>query len=66
KKENKFAIILNKEVKITNEPNSSAVLKFALHEGTKVRIVEANGDWVLIKLENGNEGWIKQSEIGII
>ncbi len=66
KKENKFAIILNKEVKINNEPNTSAILKFALHEGTKVRIVEVNGDWVLIKLENGNEGWIKQSEIGII
>lgn len=66
KKENKFAIILLKEVKITNEPNAGATMKFALHEGTKVRIVEANSDWVLIKLDNGNEGWVKQSEVGII
>ncbi len=66
KKENKFAIILVKEIKITNEPNISASLKFTLHEGTKVRIVEANSDWVLIKIDNGNEGWVKQSEIGII
>ncbi|MDZ4663624.1 MAG: tetratricopeptide repeat protein [Bacteroidota bacterium] len=66
KKENKFAIILLKEVKITNEPNSGATMKFALHEGTKVRIVEANSDWVLIKLDNGNEGWVKQTEVGII
>lgn len=66
KKENKFAIVIAKEVKITNEPNQSAVLKFTLHEGTKVRIVEANNDWVLIKIDNGNEGWVKQSEIGII
>ncbi len=64
--ENKFAIILNREVKIINEPNKSGVLKFTLHEGTKVRIVEATGDWILIKLENGNEGWVKQSEVGII
>lgn len=66
KKENKFAIILLKEVKITNEPNSTATMKFALHEGTKVRIVEVNSDWVLIKLDNGNEGWVKQAEVGII
>lgn len=66
KKENKFAIILLKEVKITNEPNATATMKFALHEGTKVRIVEANSDWVLIKLDNGNEGWVKQAEVGII
>ncbi len=66
KKENKFAIVIAREVKITNEPNQSAVLKFTLHEGTKVRIVEANNDWVLIKIDNGNEGWVKQSDIGII
>ncbi|MBK7818976.1 MAG: hypothetical protein IPJ60_16630 [Sphingobacteriaceae bacterium] len=66
KKENKFAIVLLKEVKITNEPNAGATMKFALHEGTKVRIVEANSDWVLIKLDNGNEGWVKQTEVGII
>lgn len=66
KKENKFAIILAKEVKITNEPNATGSMKFSLHEGTKVRIVEANSDWVLIKIDNGNEGWVKQAEIGII
>ncbi len=66
KKENKFAIVLLKEIKITNEPNAGATMKFALHEGTKVRIVEANSDWVLIKLDNGNEGWVKQTEVGII
>lgn len=66
KKENKFAIVLAKEIKITNEPNATASMKFSLHEGTKVRIVEANSDWVLIKIDNGNEGWVKQSEIGII
>ena len=66
KKENKFAIILVKEIKITNEPTAGASIKFTLHEGTKVRIVEANNDWVLIKIDNGNEGWVKQTEIGII
>lgn len=66
KSENKFAIVLEKEVKIMNEPNATATAKFRLHEGTKVRVVENNGDWMLIKLENGNEGWLKSLELGII
>ncbi len=66
KYDNKFAIITAKETKIMNEPTASGTSKFSLHEGTKIRIVENNGDWVLIKLDNGNEGWVKLQEIGII
>jgi tetratricopeptide (TPR) repeat protein len=66
KYENKFAIILSKECRIMNEPTPSATSKFSLHEGTKIRVVENNGDWVLIKLDNGNEGWVKLDEVGII
>jgi tetratricopeptide (TPR) repeat protein len=66
KYENKFAIILSKEVRIMNEPTLTATSKFNLHEGTKIRVVESNGDWVLIKLDNGNEGWVKLADVGII
>ncbi len=64
--ENKFAIILTKEIRIMNEPTAMAKMKFALHEGTKIRVVENNGDWLLIKLDNGNEGWVKINDVGII
>ena len=66
KVENKFAIITSKEVKIMNEPTTTASSKFSLHEGTKIRVVENNGNWLLIKLDNGNEGWLKVSDVGII
>jgi len=66
KYENKFAIILSKDVKIMNEPTISGSSKFNLHEGTKIRVVESNGDWLLIKLDNGNEGWLKMLDVGII
>ncbi|WP_317900172.1 tetratricopeptide repeat protein [Aurantibacillus circumpalustris] len=66
KYENKFAIILAKEIKIMNEPTALAKVKFSLHEGTKIRVVENNGDWLLIKLDNGNEGWVKINDVGII
>lgn len=66
KVKNKYAIILTSQVNIMNEPNSAATNKFTLHEGTKVKVIENNGDWVLIKLENGNEGWVRLNNVGII
>lgn len=66
KYENKFAIITATEVKIMNEPTESAKTAFTLHEGTKIRVLENNGDWVLIKLDNGNEGWLRISDVGVI
>lgn len=66
KYENKFAIITAAEVKIMNEPTESAKTAFTLHEGTKIRVLESNGDWVLIKLDNGNEGWLRLSDVGVV
>ncbi len=60
-----FAIIINKESKIYEEPNSLSKSKFSLHEGTKVSVLETNKEWTNIKLENGNEGWIKTTEVGL-
>lgn len=65
KQQIKFAIIINRESKIFEEPNSSSKSKFNLHEGTKVKVLETNSDWTNIKLENGNEGWVKTHEVGL-
>lgn len=66
KNQNKYAIITTAEVKISNEPIEGSKSKFVLHEGTKIRVVETSGNWVLIKLDNGNEGWVHNVDIGII
>jgi len=63
--ENKFAIITAPQAKVFTEPTLASVSKFGLHEGTRVKILDLNADWVLIKLENGNEGWLKTNEVGI-
>lgn len=60
-----FAIILNRESKIHEEPNLESGSKFSLHEGTKVSVLETNSTWTNIKIENGNEGWVKTSDIGL-
>jgi tetratricopeptide (TPR) repeat protein len=66
KNNNKFAIILSSEISIQNEPQEGGTVKFKLHEGTKVRVIRANGDWSLIALDNGNEGWVPVKSIGVI
>lgn len=65
KKEVNFAIITYRESKIHEEPNITSKTKFSLHEGTKVSVLETNPEWTNIKLENGNEGWLKTSEVGL-
>lgn len=65
KTENNFAVITTPQVKIYTEPSATSTSKFNLHEGTRVKIIELNADWVLIKLENGNEGWLKLTDVGV-
>ena len=60
-----FGIITERETKIQEEPNAGKASKFSLHEGTKVKVIETNPEWTNIKLENGNEGWVKTSDIGL-
>ncbi len=65
KQEVNFAIVTNRESRIHEEPIVTSKTKFSLHEGTKVGVLETNTEWTNIKLENGNEGWIKTTEIGL-
>ncbi|MES2566945.1 MAG: tetratricopeptide repeat protein [Bacteroidota bacterium] len=65
KQELNFAVILNRESKIHEEPFITSKTKFSLHEGAKVNVLESNPEWTNIKLENGNEGWINTNEVGL-
>ncbi len=65
KQQHNFAIITAAQTKVFIEPTQAASSKFSLHEGTRVRLLELNADWVLIKLENGNEGWLKATDVGV-
>jgi tetratricopeptide (TPR) repeat protein len=41
-----------------SSPDSSGTDLFVLHEGTKVTLQDAVGDWIEIKLSDGNKGWV--------
>ena len=53
-----YGIIYLKEIEVWSEPNKLSELKFLLHEGTKVELINQAQDWTNIKLENGTTGWL--------
>lgn len=60
------AIIMSPSVTIKSSPSQSGTDLFILHEGTKVKIIDEVGEWYEVKIDDGNSGWIKDSEMEII
>lgn len=54
------AIVFTPTVTVKSSPNEQSVDLFVIHEGTKVWILDALGDWSEIRLANGNVGWVKK------
>ncbi len=59
-------IVFSLSVNIKGSPSEQGTDLFILHEGTKVGIEQMNDDWTEIRLPNGNRGWLKSKEVGII
>lgn len=57
------AIIMSGVVIVKSAPDKSGTNLFQLHEGTKVRIKSALGNWVEIKIGNGEIGWVELDNI---
>ncbi|MFW6267545.1 MAG: tetratricopeptide repeat protein, partial [Marinilabiliaceae bacterium] len=64
--EESHAIIFTPSVNIKSSPDQSGTNLFVLHEGTKVELLNKIGEWWNVKLEDGSEGWIHESDIEII
>jgi len=52
------AIIFAESVSVKKEANLGSETNFELHEGTKVNLLETEGDWGRIIIANGKEGWL--------
>jgi tetratricopeptide (TPR) repeat protein len=63
---NKEAIIFAKEVAIKSGPSEKAPEVFKLHEGLKVMVVEIIDEWFMIKIADGQKGWMKKDGLKLI
>ena len=57
----KEAIIFSETITVNSAPTISSTNLFTLHAGIKVQIIDVIGDWINIKIANGNSGWIRQN-----
>jgi tetratricopeptide (TPR) repeat protein len=64
--ERSHAIIFTPTVNIKSSPDQSGTELFVLHEGTKVELLSKLGEWWNVKLQDGSEGWIHESEVEVI
>lgn len=65
-KSNIEAIVFNEEVEIKNAPTDDSDAIFTLHEGTKIKVLDAVDDWNKIKLADGKIGWVKSNVIKVL
>lgn len=61
-----FAIIFEPVINVKSSPGDIGTELFVIHEGTKIEITQTSGDWIEIKLANGNKGWVKRDLVEII
>jgi len=62
----KQAIIFSSTVNVKGSPADQSAILFVLHDGTKVNVLDNVNGWVKIKLANGNQGWIKGTDVKAI
>jgi tetratricopeptide (TPR) repeat protein len=64
--EKNFAIIIESSVTAKSSPDDSGTNLFSIHEGTKVEIISKVGQWVEIRIADGNKGWMPENLLEII
>jgi tetratricopeptide (TPR) repeat protein len=57
------AIVMTPTVTVKGSPDAGSTDLFLIHEGTKVFILDKIDNWYEIKLMDGKQGWLQQSEV---
>jgi SH3-like domain-containing protein len=60
-RESNEGIVFSKNVYIKSSPDAQSTNLFMLHEGVKVDLVGAEGEWQKIQLADGKVGWMLKS-----
>ncbi len=55
------AVITERSVRVKGSPSETGTELFIIHEGLTVQLTDQLGDWIEIRLPDGNKGWVKES-----
>ena len=62
----KEGIIFSSSVIVNSAPTANSTNLFSLHAGIKIEVADEIGDWINIKITNGNTGWIKKNHCKVL
>lgn len=57
------AVLLNEGITVKSAPSKKGEDMFIIHEGTKMELLDVYQDWLKIRLDNGNVGWLPQTSV---
>lgn len=60
------AIVMVGAATVNASPDANGNQLFELHEGTKVKIRNRDGNWYEIRIADGSVGWIRQGDVEVI
>ena len=60
------AVVVVPVAQVREGPERALKPAFEVHEGTRLRVLEARGDQARVKLENGLTGWLAAADLEII
>jgi tetratricopeptide (TPR) repeat protein len=57
------AVVFAAKIDVKSEPRAESINVFVLHAGTKVALLQRDGDWYEILIGSGNKGWLKADDV---
>lgn len=57
------AIIMTSSADLSTSPDKNGIRMTVLHEGTDVTILDELGEWIEVRLRDGNVGWLRASDV---
>ncbi len=61
-----IAVVLPQEIDLHAAAGEGSVVRFRLHAGTEVRVIEQRPEWLRIELPDGQRGWSKREYLELV
>lgn len=62
----KYGILFSQNVTVKSAPTENGTNLFSLHLGAKIEIIDEVGEWIKIRIANGNSGWITNNNYKLL
>ncbi len=62
----KYGILFSQNVTVKSAPTENGTNLFSLHLGAKIEVIDEVGEWIKIRIANGNIGWITKNNYKLL